>query len=106
MDLLQVLILLAIAGICGGLAELILGRRVTGGNLVITVVLGVIGACFGTWLSSWLHSMSLPRLLVIEVGTTQMDLIWSLIGSLIVLAVLSLLREGRSWRRILRGVQR
>jgi uncharacterized membrane protein YeaQ/YmgE (transglycosylase-associated protein family) len=102
MDLLQVLILLSIAGICGGLAELILGQRVTGGNLIVTVVLGVIGSCFGTWLISLFNL----RLLVIEVGTTQMDLIGSLIGSLVVLAVLSLLREGRSWRRILRGVPR
>lgn len=106
MDLLQLLILLVIAGICGGLSELILGQRVSDGNLIITIVLGVIGACFGTWLSWMLFGFGIPRPLVIEVGTTQMDLVWSLIGSLLVLALLSALRGGRSWRRLLRGVQR
>lgn len=91
MDLLQLLILLVIAGICGALAELILGRRLGSGSLIVTLILGVIGAYFGSWLSSWL---GLPGY-ALEVGTMRMDLIWSLLGTLLVLALLSLVREGR-----------
>ncbi len=91
MDLLQLLILLVIAGICGALAELILGRRLGSGSLIITVILGVIGAYFGSWLSS---SLRLPGYAV-EVGTMRMDLVWSLAGTLLVLALLSIVREGR-----------
>ncbi|HEU4327647.1 MAG TPA: GlsB/YeaQ/YmgE family stress response membrane protein [Roseiflexaceae bacterium] len=91
MDLLQLLILLVIAGICGALAELILGRRLGSGSLIITVILGVIGAYFGSWLS---FSLGLPGY-AIEVGTMRMDLAWSLAGTLLVLALLSVVREGR-----------
>ncbi|GAB4210869.1 MAG: hypothetical protein OHK0022_44730 [Roseiflexaceae bacterium] len=91
MDLLQLLILLVIAGLCGALAELILGRRLGSGSLIITIILGVIGAYFGSWLS-W--QLGLPGY-AIEVGTMRMDVLWSLLGSLAVLALLSLVREGR-----------
>jgi len=97
MDLLQLLILLVIAGICGTIAEWIVGFN-PGGPL-ISVIVGVIGAYFGSWLGSLIP---LPIPLTIQVSTVVFNLSWAIIGSVLVLLLLHTLRGGER-RRLFGG---
>lgn len=94
MNLLSLLILLTITGICGAVAEFIVGYKPGGGGLVISIIVGVIGAFFGTWLAT-LFSADLASFGAVTVGNKSISLLWTLLGSLIVLFVLSLLRGRR-----------
>ncbi len=105
MDLLQVLILLTIAGICSALAEIIAGviAQLTGfrifftGSIVVTIVIGIIGSYIGTWLSGRLG----VGLYSVIIGPVRLDLIWSVLGSLLVLTILTAVR-GRPTSRTIR----
>lgn len=89
MDLLQLLTLLVIAGICGAIAQWIVGF--SPGNLLVSIIVGVIGAYLGTALANLLGIGRLvPPLLI---GTQQFNLLWALLGSLGLLLLLKLLRN-------------
>jgi uncharacterized membrane protein YeaQ/YmgE (transglycosylase-associated protein family) len=90
MTLLDIVILLIIAGICGALGQAITGF--SSGGLLVSIVLGFIGALLGRWLAGVL---GLPELLTIQVGDTQFPVIWSIIGAALFVAVLSLLTRRR-----------
>jgi uncharacterized membrane protein YeaQ/YmgE (transglycosylase-associated protein family) len=88
-DLLQLLTLMVIAGMCAAIAEWIVGF--SPGNLLISIIVGVIGAFFGSWVASMLP---IPALLPIPVGWVTLDLIWSILGSMLLLLLLYTLRGG------------
>jgi uncharacterized membrane protein YeaQ/YmgE (transglycosylase-associated protein family) len=92
-DLLELLILLVIAGICGAIAEFVVGFNP--GGLLISIIVGVVGAYLGSWIAGLLH---LPALLRIPIGGMAIDLLWSVIGSILLLLVLIALRGGRRYR--------
>lgn len=90
MTIVSLLILLLVAAICG-----ILGQQIAGtgrGGLLVAIVLGFIGALIGTWLA---RAMGLPELLPLHVGGQTFPIIWSIIGSAIFVALLSLVQ--RRW---------
>jgi uncharacterized membrane protein YeaQ/YmgE (transglycosylase-associated protein family) len=89
MDLLELLILLVLAGICGAFAELIVGY--SPGGLFVTIIVGVIGAYLGSWIGGWVP-LDLP--LTAQVDTITFNLIWAVIGSCILLLLISLVRGG------------
>jgi uncharacterized membrane protein YeaQ/YmgE (transglycosylase-associated protein family) len=99
-DLLQLLILLIIAGLCGAIAEWIVGF--SPGDLLVTIINGVVGAYVGSWVGS-LIPIDLP--LRVAVGTISFNLIWAVLGSIVLLLLLRTLRgTGRrslSWRNLL-----
>lgn len=104
MDLLQLLILLIIAGLCGAIAEWIVGF--SPGDLLVTIINGVVGAYVGSWIGSLIGSLigiELP--LRVAVGTISFNLIWAVLGSILLLLLLRTLRgTGRrnlSWRNLL-----
>jgi uncharacterized membrane protein YeaQ/YmgE (transglycosylase-associated protein family) len=86
MTLTQLLVLLLIAGICGSLGQAISGF--SRGGCLVSIALGFIGALIGMWLASQLR---LPELFAIQIGTTRFPIIWSIIGSALFVAVISLL---------------
>src|SRR6478609_8862515 len=88
-DLLQILILLVIAGICAAIAQWIVGF--SPGGFSVSVILGVVGAYIGTSLASLLP---IPPILPIHVGTVSFDLLWAVCGSLLLLLLLYLVRYG------------
>ncbi len=100
MDLLQILILLSVMGICGAFSVLILGFSPRGIMILLfSVISGVIGAALGTGLKGLLR---LPDVFPIKVGSTRIDIIFTLIGSIIVVALLQVLLVGierRTYRR-------
>jgi uncharacterized membrane protein YeaQ/YmgE (transglycosylase-associated protein family) len=94
MSLLETLILLAIAGLVGALAEFLIGFSL--GGLLGAMIVGVIGALIGGWLAQLLH---LPAILPIQVGVRTIELVWSTLGSILLVGLLSALRTRRSITR-------
>jgi uncharacterized membrane protein YeaQ/YmgE (transglycosylase-associated protein family) len=84
------LLLLLVAGICGSLGQAIAG--VSRGGCLVAIALGFIGALLGWWLAGLLH---LPEFLSIQIGDKNFPIVWSIIGSALFVAFLSLL----TWRR-------
>lgn len=90
MTVLDVIILLVVAGICGSLGQAISGYSHTG--CMASIALGFIGALLGMWLS---RLMGLPELFAVRIGTTNFPIVWSIIGSALFVAVISLLTRRR-----------
>ena len=90
MTLLDLLILLLIAGICGSLGQAIAGY--SRGGCLVSIALGFVGAVLGMWLA---RAMGLPELFAIQIGTTNFPIVWSIIGSALFVAVIALLTRRR-----------
>jgi uncharacterized membrane protein YeaQ/YmgE (transglycosylase-associated protein family) len=98
MDLIQLLVLLILVGICAAIAEWIIGY--TPGGLIVTIIVGVIGAYLGAWLSTLLpFELPLFSWFNVEVGTTIFNLIWAVIGSILLLLLLNVLRTSQLRRQ-------
>ena len=63
-------------------------------------IVGVIGAYLGSWLSSLVPFLQLP--LTIVVGPITFNLLWAIVGSILLLLLLQLLRGGER-RPLYRG---
>lgn len=92
MDLLQLLAALLIVGICSTIASWIL--RYSPGGIIMNIIVGVVGAYLGGWLYSLLpFRITLLDVMTISVGTTRINLFWTVIGSLLMLALLYAIRN-------------
>lgn len=91
MTLLQLVVLLLIAGVCGALGQAISGF--SRGGCLVSIALGFIGALLGMWLA---RQLGLPELFAIQIGTTSFPIIWSIIGSALFVAIITLLTRSRS----------
>ncbi len=91
MTLLEFLVLLLIAGICGAVGEAIAGYSHLG--CFASVGLGFIGALLGTWLA---RHLGLAEFFAIKIGAVTFPVIWSIIGAAIFVAIVGLLRRGRA----------
>jgi uncharacterized membrane protein YeaQ/YmgE (transglycosylase-associated protein family) len=89
-SIIDILILLVVAGVCGSLGQSIVGY--SHGGCLVSIVLGFIGALLGTWLA---RLLALPDLFTVQIGGQGFPIIWSIIGAALFVAVLSLLRRGR-----------
>ena len=85
MTILELLILLVIAAICGAIGQAIAGYSL--GGMVITTVVGFIGALLGTWLA---RAIGLPELLMVNVGGQPFPIVWAIIGSALFTAIIAL----------------
>ena len=90
MSFLDVLILLLVAGICGSLGQAIAGY--SRGGCLVSIALGFVGALFGMWLA---RLMGLPEFFPVRIGTTNFPIIWSIVGSALFVAVLTLITRRR-----------
>ena len=89
--LIQFLILLLIAGVCGALGQAIVGY--SHGGCLVSIALGFIGALLGMWLKG---ALGLPELINIPVGGMNFPIIWSIIGAALFVALINLIsRRGR-----------
>lgn len=91
MTLLDLLILLLVAGICGALGQAIGGF--SRGGCLVSIALGFIGALIGMWLA---RQLGLPELFAFNIGGTRFPIIWSIIGSALFVAVIGLLSRRRA----------
>jgi uncharacterized membrane protein YeaQ/YmgE (transglycosylase-associated protein family) len=90
MSILELLLLLLIAGICGSLAQSMVGY--THGGCLVSVVLGFIGAMLGTWLA---RVTGLPEIFALSVGGKTFPIVWSVIGAALFAAVLAMITGRR-----------
>jgi uncharacterized membrane protein YeaQ/YmgE (transglycosylase-associated protein family) len=90
MTLMNFLILLLVAGLCGALGQAISGF--SRGGCLVSIALGFIGAIIGTWLAS---ALKLPELFTVQIGGKPFPIVWSIIGSALFVAVISLLTRRR-----------
>jgi uncharacterized membrane protein YeaQ/YmgE (transglycosylase-associated protein family) len=90
MTLLDLLLLLLIAGICGSLGQAIAGY--SRGGCLVSIALGFVGALLGMWLA---RLMGLPELLPVQIGGTSFPIVWSIIGSALFVAVITLITRSR-----------
>lgn len=88
--LLQFLILLLIAGVCGAIGQAITGY--SHGGCLVSIALGFIGALLGSWLAGML---GLPEVLAIPAGGMKFPIIWSIIGAALFVAVINLISRPR-----------
>ena len=92
MTLFDLLLLLLIAGICGSLGQAIAGY--SRGGCLVSIALGFIGALLGMWLA---RLLGLPELIPVVIGGTRYPIIWSIIGSALFVAIITLLTRNRAW---------
>ncbi len=82
MTLLELIMYLLVAGLCGSLARM-LGGGTTGGFLM-SIVLGFVGAFVGTWIARMLH---LPEFLAVAVAGHPFPIVWSVLGGLFLVLI-------------------
>ena len=90
MTLLDLLILLLVAGICGALGQAIAGY--SRGGCLVSIALGFVGALLGMWLA---RMMGLPELIPVKIGGTSFPIVWSIIGSALFVAIIALITRSR-----------
>ena len=78
MNVLEFIILLVMAGLLGVVAQKILGTKY---GMLVSVILGMVGAALGRFLSSAFH---FPAVFTISIGDTRVEIVWALLGALIV----------------------
>lgn len=93
MSILEFILLLIIAAICGSVAQALVG--VSRGGCLVSIALGFIGALLGTWLS---RLMGLPEIFAIQLGETPFPIIWSIVGASLFAAVLALISRATKRR--------
>lgn len=86
MTVLELIVYLIIAGICGAIARALVGG--TAGGFVISVLLGFLGAFVGTWLA---HALHFPELLAVQIGGHPFPIVWSVLGGVVLVALAQLL---------------
>lgn len=90
MSLLELLLLLLIAGIAGSIGQSLSGY--SKGGCFISIVVGFVGALLGTWISRQLH---LPEFFILDIGDVAFPVVWAIIGAALFTGILSLLSSKR-----------
>jgi uncharacterized membrane protein YeaQ/YmgE (transglycosylase-associated protein family) len=90
MSVLEFILLLVIAGVCGSLAQSLVGYSHRG--CLVSIVLGLIGAALGTWIA---RALGLGEILAIQVGSQPFPIVWSIIGAALFAGILGLLTRRR-----------
>ncbi len=96
-SLVEILVWLVVAAICGAIAEALVGF--SPGGLLASIAIGLVGAFIGTWLAA---TLGLPALFTLTFGDVQVELIWTILGAALLVGLLALLRRPR--RRYRRAV--
>jgi uncharacterized membrane protein YeaQ/YmgE (transglycosylase-associated protein family) len=89
MTWLDFLVYVIVAAICAAIAGAILGVRA--GGFLAACLIGIVGAFLGAWLS---RQLGLPELFVLSVGGAAVPVVWTVVGSFLILFVVGLMRRG------------
>ena len=90
MSIVELLLLLLVAGICGAAGKAIVGYFP--GGFLASIGVGFVGALVGTWLA---RLAGLPELFAVRIGGSTFPIIWSILGSALFVAVISLIAGRR-----------
>jgi uncharacterized membrane protein YeaQ/YmgE (transglycosylase-associated protein family) len=90
MTLIDLLLLLLVAGVCGAIGQAIGGF--TRGGCLVSIALGFVGALIGMWLA---RQAGMPELLPVRVGGQTFPVVWAIIGSALFVAVIGFISRSR-----------
>ena len=90
MSLTTLLLLLVIAAVCGAVGKALAGSA--RGGLLVSIVLGFIGALVGPWLAG---KLGLPEPFMVTIGGHPFPVLWSIIGAALFVALIHLLSRRR-----------
>jgi uncharacterized membrane protein YeaQ/YmgE (transglycosylase-associated protein family) len=90
MSLLGFLVLLLVAALCGALGQAIAGYSL--GGFLVSIVVGFVGAFLGMWVA---RQVGLPEFFVINVDGEPFPIVWSVIGSALLAAIVGLIFRPR-----------
>ena len=88
MSLIGFLVLLLIAALCGAIAAALVG--ITAAGCLLSVGAGLVGAFVGQWIAA---EVGAPSFLTVGVEGQGIDVVWTIIGAMVVLIPLTLLRR-------------
>ena len=86
MSLTTLLLLVVIAAVCGAIGKAIAGSSC--GGLIVSIVLGFVGAFLGPWVA---RLLKLPEPFMITIGGQPFPVLWSIVGAALFVAILHLL---------------
>ena len=90
MNIFGFLILLIVAAVCGSIGAALVGYSTRG--CLTSIIIGLIGAMIGTWLS---RALAIPDFFSLQ----GIPIIWSIIGAAIFVAVINALTGRKSSQR-------
>jgi uncharacterized membrane protein YeaQ/YmgE (transglycosylase-associated protein family) len=90
MTLLEFVVYLVIAGICGAIARGLAGGSARG--FILSILLGFLGAFVGTWIARTLH---LPELVAVAIAGHPFPIVWSILGGLVLVLIAHALTRPR-----------
>jgi len=90
MSLTSLLVLLVIAAVCGAIGKAIAGSA--RGGLVVSIVLGFVGALVGPWVA---RALKLSEPLMVNIGGQPFPVLWSIIGAALFVAIIHLISRRR-----------
>jgi uncharacterized membrane protein YeaQ/YmgE (transglycosylase-associated protein family) len=90
MSLIDLLLLLLVAGVCGAIGQAIGGF--TRGGCLVSIALGFVGALIGMWLA---RQAGMPELLPVRVSGQTFPVVWAIIGSALFVAVIGFISRAR-----------
>jgi uncharacterized membrane protein YeaQ/YmgE (transglycosylase-associated protein family) len=95
MTVLEFLILLLIAALCGAVAQAIAGF--SRGGLLVAIAVGFIGALLGMWLQRFTQ---LPEIFTVQIGNSTFPIVWSIIGGVLFSVIVGLLTSPTRTRTV------
>lgn len=94
MTIMEFLILLLVAAICGSIGQALAGYDL--GGCLVSIVVGFIGAYIGRWIAA---EFKLPPIFVVSIGGKPFPVVWAVIGSAIFALLVALIRRAVGGRR-------
>lgn len=90
MSLMGFIVLLVIAAICGALGQALAGYSL--GGCLVSIVVGFVGAFLGMWIA---RQFGLPEWFVVTVDGEPFPIVWSVLGSAVLAAIVGLVTRPR-----------
>ncbi len=90
MTLVQFLVLLFVAAVCGAIGQSLAGYSL--GGCLVSAVVGFVGAFIGLWLA---RELRLPQVLTVQIGGEAFPVLWSIVGSALLALGLGMLTRRR-----------
>jgi len=93
MSIVEFIVLLIVAGVCGAIGQAITGY--SSGGCLVSIGIGFVGAILGVWLA---RQMGLPEFFTFTFRGTTFPIVWSILGSALFVAIITLLGGARRRR--------
>jgi uncharacterized membrane protein YeaQ/YmgE (transglycosylase-associated protein family) len=90
MSLTTLLLYLVVAAICGAIGKALAGSA--RGGLLVSIVLGFIGALLGPWVAG---KLGLPEPFMVNIGGQPFPVLWSILGAALFVALIHLISRRR-----------